>query len=143
MPSIVIIPESAKPLTTSINTGSNWTCNLVESDVISKSNQDELLQTVSDSLMMFKSLFQNRTGSFHVAHAIRVLKYATITIDNILRPIEGLKSSIEGVLPQPNEEMRWNKLMGFWDIYGYFWPRKITLGKISALYCKMMMIITA
>jgi hypothetical protein len=134
MPSIVLVPESAKSLTTSISTGSKWTCNLVDIGVISDSNPVELLQTLADSYMIFKSLFQNRAGSLHVAHAIRVLKYATIAIDNILRPTEGLKASIEGVLSEPNEEVRWNRLMGFWDIYGYFWPRKITLGKMIGIF---------
>ncbi|KAI8875408.1 hypothetical protein K501DRAFT_310729 [Backusella circina FSU 941] len=128
MPSIVIIPKSTKPLTTFINTTSKWTFNLVQIGVISNNSDDALLQTLADSYMIFKSLFQNRAGSFNTAHAIRLEEYSTISIDNILRPTDGMKKSIEGVLSESNEEVRWSRLMGFWDNFGYYWPRKLILG---------------
>ncbi|KAI8881739.1 hypothetical protein K501DRAFT_334492 [Backusella circina FSU 941] len=129
MPSIIVQPDITKPVATQVITDSKWTENLVENGTIQHINDNALINTLADLYMLFSSNVLHRvTHGVHTVHAIQIRKYATISMDAILRPTDSMKKSIEKALAETDVNVRWNKLLEFWDEFGYFWPRKIVFG---------------
>jgi hypothetical protein len=128
MPSIIIQPDITKPVATQVITDSKWTENLIKNGAIQHINDNALVNTLADLYMVFQ---HKPTNDVHTVHAIQIRKYATISMDAILRPTDSMKRCIEKALAETDVNVRWHRVKEFWNEFGYFWPRKVVFGKIK------------